>query len=439
MTLTMKNTYPSLHKLILCVSVVFLLASCTTDQVIRTTTYEAYTPVYMSYNELRASVAAAEVRELKNPGKLYFYNTYVLISEIDEGIHVIDNRDPSNPEFVSFINIPGNHDLAVRGNTLYADSYIDLVAIDISDPQNPVEVDREEEVFPFFAWFNGFQADPELGVVVDWQLDTITVRTEGGNTWYHGRSGFLTNDLASFSQTPVVRESTFSNAGGTPDVQTGIGGSLARFTIINDYMYAVTDQELISFNINNLDNPVEEDRLNIGWQIETIFPFGDKLLIGSQFGMFIYDIEVPSSPVFVSEFQHVRSCDPVVAEGDYAYVTLRDGNPCRNGQNQLDVLDISTIENPRLIASYDMVRPNGLGIRNGTLFVCDEDGLKVYDASNPSQIDQNRIARFARVRAMDVIPLYNLLLVIGEDGFAQYDYSDLENIELISEIPVVRD
>jgi hypothetical protein len=39
-------------------------------------------------------------------------------------------------------------DIAIKGNILFADSYIDLVAIDISDIKKPVEVDAFPISFP---------------------------------------------------------------------------------------------------------------------------------------------------------------------------------------------------------------------------------------------------------------------------------------------------
>ena len=66
-----------------------------------------------------------------NPGKIYFKEGYIFINEELKGIHVIDNRNPENPQNIGFIEIPGNVDIAIKNNTLYADSYIDLGAIDI--------------------------------------------------------------------------------------------------------------------------------------------------------------------------------------------------------------------------------------------------------------------------------------------------------------------
>jgi hypothetical protein len=86
-----------------------------------------------------------------------------------------------------------------------------------------------------------------------------------------------------------------------------------------------------------------------------------------------------------------------------------------------------------------MVNPYGLGIDDDVLFVCDGTaGLKVYNASDPYLIQEKQIATFKDINAYDVIPLGNSLLMIGEDGFYQYDYTNLNNIKQISSIKVVK-
>ena len=86
-----------------------------------------------------------------------------------------------------------------------------------------------------------------------------------------------------------------------------------------------------------------------------------------------------------------------------------------------------------------MTSPRGLGIDNKTLFVCDgNDGLKVYNATNVMQIGNNQVAHFSNIQATDVIPFNNRLLMIGEDGLYQYDYSNIQNITQLSRIPVVK-
>jgi hypothetical protein len=127
----------------------------------------------------------------------------------------------------------------------------------------------------------------------------------------------------------------------------------------------------------------------------------------------------------------------VVVEGDYAYVTLRAGNLCGDIKSQLDVIDISDIQNPLLVADYLMEEPYGLGIDDSLLFVCDGSaGLKIYNAVDPKTIDQHKLGQYDNIQAYDVIPLGNILVMIGTDGLYQYDYSDPRNIKLLSIIPI---
>ena len=191
------------------------------------------------------------------------------------------------------------------------------------------------------------------------------------------------------------------------------------------------------YDINDAKNPQPGEVISSGRNVETLFPMDGKLFVGTTSGMLIYDLSNPASPNFISAFNHSTQCDPVVVQGDIAYVTLRSGNNCGGWNDQLDVIDISDITKPTLIKTYPMTNPHGLGIDGSALFICDgAAGLKVFDATNSHEIDQNLIAEFPDIQAMDVIPMGNVLLMIGDDGLYQYNYSDLENIELLSHISV---
>src|SRR4030042_4068042 len=121
------------------ICIVFTNYSCS-DKL--TEKYNASVPVYMSYAELRDAVSTDKHEPLAAPGKIYFKDKYIFINEQMKGVHVIDNTDPENPKFKTFISIPGNVDIAIKENILYADSYIDLVALDISDLNKIKETHR---------------------------------------------------------------------------------------------------------------------------------------------------------------------------------------------------------------------------------------------------------------------------------------------------------
>ena len=424
--MSLKTTSKKLLFLFLLTSTII---SCE-DQVFES--YIANIPVYMSYNEFRNSIQSETARNLEKPGKIYFYNNYLFINEYMEGIHIINNTNPSAPVNVGFIKIPGNVDISIKDGILYADSYIDLVAIDISNLDNITLADRLQNLFPytippFDENYRVDQIDQSKGIVIGWELKKITREVfqnqypiypmfKSMDSYSNGSSGHLSG-VSAF----------------------GVGGSMARFTIKGNALYALLDFYAIQIiDISNSNDSAVYNSFCPGWSAETIFPSGNNLFIGTRNGMMIYDITNEFNPEFISQFWHMTSCDPVVVEGDYAYVTLRSGNTCGETSDRLDVIDISSLTSPELVKSYAMTEPYGLGIDNGTLFICDGDaGLKIYDAADPLTITSNLIAQFSDIQAYDVIPLNGVLMLIGENGFYQYDYSDLQKIQLLSTIAVM--
>jgi len=133
-------------------------------------------PVFMSYADLRSAVKMSGPRELKSVSRIYLYESMLFVNERNAGIHIIDNRFPSSPERIGFIEIPGNTEINIKDNNLYADSYIDLVTLDLTDIENITEIAREESIFPYDSRQNipdnvrlAGVIDSERGVVVGYQ------------------------------------------------------------------------------------------------------------------------------------------------------------------------------------------------------------------------------------------------------------------------------
>jgi len=207
--------------------------------------------------------------------------------------------------------------------------------------------------------------------------------------------------------------------------QDSTQGSRARFAMMGDFLYTISGDSLQLFDIKNPASPNPWARVRVEWDIETLFPYNTHLLIGSQSGVHIFDNTDPANPAYVTEFTHARSCDPVVAESNIAYVTLRSNDNCTGaiGQiNQLDIIDLSDITAPALIKSYAMQAPSGLAIDGGTLFICDSiAGLKVFDASNPAALTVLDIQ--TDINCYDVIASGGRLYVSEADQLLQFDYT----------------
>jgi len=210
--------------------------------------------------------------------------------------------------------------------------------------------------------------------------------------------------------------------------QTGVGGSMARFAGVGDYLYTVNSSELKIINIENPALPNYVSTKEIGFGIETIFPYNGNLFIGAQTGMYIYDISNPAIAKKLSQYEHIYSCDPVVVQDDYAYVTLHSLDSwCGRFTNELHIIDISNLNSPKLLTTFTMSNPLGLGVDGDNLFVCDE-GLKVYDITNKNSIE---LKQHFKITAYDVIPYNDLLIVIGDNGLYQYDYTG-DDLTLLS-------
>lgn len=204
----------------------------------------------------------------------------------------------------------------------------------------------------------------------------------------------------------------------------GQGGSLAKFTLRGDYLYTVDENDLNVFNVSDTRRPVLVNTVTIGFGIETLFSYGSYLYIGSRNGMFIYTVDNPEFPVQLSEVQHFTSCDPVVANENYAFVTLWSELGCGTTLNQLEIYDIEDPTSPILLSVRNLTFPKGLGLYGDYLFVCDDE-IKVFDVSNPEEsILVHAIDRLA----FDVIIRGNLLIAVGETGLFQYALNP-ENIE----------
>ena len=393
---------------------VLIFSSCQ-DEITSTYTYQTMMPVYYEMSDIRARVITTEpAQPLDNPGKIYIYEDYLFINEPTKGIHILDNEDPANPINLSFIPIAGNVDMAVNGNILYADNYVDLLAFDISKISNIKLIKRVEDVFTHMYYH-------ETGEIITFKDTVLT--SENPNWQFEG--GWLMDSRMSFSANYAAASQSY-----------GTGGSMARFTLSNEHLYAVDESTMRVFNVENADNPVLVKPIDLGWGIETIFPFQDKLFIGSNFGMHIYDASTPSSPTRMAVYEHVQACDPVVVNEDFAFVTLRVGTAC-NGVNELHVIDIKNPYSPTLKKSYPMLHPHGLGLAGDFLYIAEGvHGLKSFNVSDVMSIDQNQLEFLTSQKSVDLIPGPKSLIVIGPDGVCQFDYSNPNKLEKLSCIQV---
>lgn len=207
---------------------------------------------------------------------------------------------------------------------------------------------------------------------------------------------------------------------------------MARFTISGNYLYLADWNTLRVFDITDPSQPVEKPQVQVGFGVETIFPYKDKLFIGAVTGMYIYSIANPAAPVKLGSALHMRSCDPVVSNDTISYVTLR-GNNCGPAESGLYIYDIKNISTPSLLKTLPLSSPYGLGLVDSVVFVCrGNDGLSAVNIKRPT--DPKVIYTKTDAHYLDVIPYDNLLICYVNTGILIYDISDLRDISKVGEI-----
>ena len=398
--------------------------------------YNHYVPIYKTIEEFTDSIFFTSPKEIVETGKIYFYNDYLFIGQPKKGVHIFDLSKGGDPINIKYLNIPGNVDITIKNGIVYADVYNALVTFKIDDALEEVtliDIDKEVFEYPYDLIYEGQNHDVDSSNFLYNYYDYENVRYDSAIIVGWKYIGLLEREenYPDYEDGVVFAEST-ADAGSVGLAKTGTSGSLARFMLVDDFLYVLNSSQMKLFEIKE-EKPLYWSTVNIGWNIETIYRLDDNLFIGSTTGMFIYDISIRSNPKWVSEVQHFRSCDPVVADADYAYVTLRGGGICGAANNELQIIDIKDIKNPKVVARVSMAGPYGLGVKDKYVYVCDgRSGLKGVDVSNQTIIDEDKLEAQILLRDIDprdLIIIGNTAYILTVDGFLLYEIASPEQLE----------
>jgi hypothetical protein len=105
-----------------------------------------YKPVFAVDSSI-LRISATGPQPVKFPAKIYVKGNLIFQNDLGSGIHVIDNTNSSAPHPIGFIKILGNSEISIKGNMLYANSFTDLVVVDVKDWQKATEVKRIKGAF----------------------------------------------------------------------------------------------------------------------------------------------------------------------------------------------------------------------------------------------------------------------------------------------------
>ncbi len=404
-----------------------LLSSCTKDIGTITMTFNKSTAKYGDLEQIRNIPLVETPQAISNSGKIFVGEEFLLIGEEGRGIHVFDNSNINSPTNVAFLNVPLCKEFYVKDNFIYAESQYDMMKIDISDFRNPSIHSRAKNAFAQpFTNDNGYQ-------LIGFDHSTVTEKIKINSKKHEqlGESETLYFDYQESLIPPSAVPSSFSGT------SSGSIGTVNRITEKDGYVYAVSNSKIFVFN--NTGTFTKANEVQTHSQLETIYPQGDYLFLGSRSSMDIYNVSNPENPIETGSYDHTTSCDPVLPHGNIAYVTLRTGDfsDCPGDVNALMVLDISNIQSPNEVQEIELSSPYGMAINDGILYVGNgANGLEMFNIDNPSS--PVRIATDNSVRAYDVIvhpTIPNFILTSGPNGIEQYEFNaETLNLSLISRI-----
>lgn len=217
---------------------------------------------------------------------------------------------------------------------------------------------------------------------------------------------------------------------------SGKSGSITRFAVHNNYMYALNLNEVQTYSLQDPDNPTLVHRLPTDYGLETIIIYDNTVYLGSMSSLYILDISNPAAPSILSKTNRLEEflggCDPVVVKDQYAYSTVKIiQNICGQiaARSALIVYDVSDKTAPVTEGIYDLGIPNGLGYKDNYLFICDEgsDQLVVFDISNPRSLVLTDYS-VAVTDPKDLIVAGEKMIVSTEADFQIFDISDVTAI-----------
>ena len=168
-----------ISRLFVSVLFLFLLTTCTQHNQMPDY-FGNYVPVLMDRSVMEGTVGYYDAQPIKETGKIYVKGSYIFISEKYQGVHIIDNHNPTAPVKIGFFRVPGCVDMAVKNNVLYVDNAVDLVSItfDSTNWTNSKVSSRIRDILPelsppeseYIPWEFTRESKPKNTIIVGWKL-----------------------------------------------------------------------------------------------------------------------------------------------------------------------------------------------------------------------------------------------------------------------------
>ena len=279
----------------------------------------------------------------ENAMAVYVEGDFAYVTDLENGLRIINVSDPENPEEAGFCETPGNaYDVVVVGDYAYvADDTEGLRIIDISNPEEPEEVGncdtdghaRGVDIYNDCAYIadfeNGFQIivinDPENPEYV-WGCDTDGEALSVD-------AGFLIAFLADNSHIRVI---VYDMINGPPEVIRSVEtpGQASDVMVIGDHVFVADGDgglRIMDWEPGELEEVGAFEDLDDARALTVLGSYCYIADVNS--GLHVIDVSDPENPDEGAAHDTEGEARGVTVNGDYAYIA--------DGENGLVILDVS--------------------------------------------------------------------------------------------------
>ncbi|MGK3990259.1 beta-propeller domain-containing protein [Sorangium sp. So ce136] len=299
---------------------------------------------------------------------------YAITAEQTDPLFTIDLSDPEHPAQLGELEMPGwVYHMEPRGNRLLALGFDNtsteasrhVSLFDVSDLANPTMLERVH----FGNWGGSFAEDQDrihkAFTILD-DLGTILVPYSG---WSYDSDPDGCGSYESGIQLIDFTADTLTKRGSVP-----ARGQARRAFVHDDRLFAVSDEEVGTFNIDDRDAPVEVADLTLATIVDKVVVTGDLVVrLSTDWLTRSAQIEVvpaadpgraePIGKLDLAELSAESNCSSpginawdthIFAHGQYAYLLWVSYSADWTAQVQIAVIDLRNPEAPR-VASQRVV------------------------------------------------------------------------------------
>lgn len=353
------------------------------------------------------------------------------------GLHLLDLSSPTEPHLLGEHPLPGARSLAVAGERVYAIDGVGLKVLDYAEPSAPVLL----ATLPL--------PSPGLAIAITDSLACVAADTAGvyvvdisdplaphlaahWDTPYHAvdltiaAAHLFVADRHSLQVFALPSGRQASADLGRPDA------SLHAVAVAGDYAYLID----MNFGIMVFDVSVPLSPVYAG-QVEGsgnggILAAGGRLYSGSSPGLMVFSLEKPARPAPLCGVNSTGEPVALVAAGDYIYAAITE-------RSQIDILDCVPPAEPAPLDELTFYGyPHDVALAgDGYAYVaCDFDGLAIVDARDPAALaHQGYVAGVTRA-IQTVIQGQLAYVAASYNGFKIVDISQPDGAHAIGGLPL---